>query len=384
MFHFGACGISVDDVMAFFDNRTGNETFRGTEDEYDQVDYSGALSDYTFTVNSNGSVTVSHPTLGTDTLWEIDGFWFGGEERWYSLEDALILSAGDNGYIDANGVITGNDNDNTLTGDDGDNLFYGGLGDDIINGNGGGYNQVEADGDMREWTFTENADGTVTMSHPTWGTDTLSDIDGFWFMREQAWYSIDDAIALTANLPRFRVDADDVLNGTAGNDTLRANAEVNLLYGGLGNDRYIGRANDYDQINLDGFVSEYSFTVLKNGNVQISHDRWGVDTLVNIDGIWFAGEGAWYSVDDAITASDIQVNREVYDGSSGNGTQTNSSQGQSGPAPLPVLPAPDFDPQPDDITILLETHGRDVIFPDDMSIGADWGEFIFDPAAELI
>ena len=287
--------------MAVFDNTDRDETFRGTADAYDQVDYQGRLSDYTFTRNADGSVTVSHARFGTDTLIDIEGFWFHGEQAWYSLDDAIRLTQeadGGTGWVDEFGTITGGTGDDVLTGASGvQDIFYGDRGDDVFDGRGAEYDQVEYDGEMREYTFTRNADGSVTVSHPSWGTDTLVDIDGMWFVREQAWYSVDDAIALTADLPTFRIDADDVLNGTPGNDVMRADAGGTNFYGGTGNDRYVGRRDAYDQVNFDGDFADYTFTRADNGNVIAEHPVWGRDVLVQIDGIYFSGEGGWMSVD---------------------------------------------------------------------------------------
>jgi len=288
--------------MVVFINRAGNQRYTGTNAEYDQVDYSGALLDYTFTQNPNGTVTVTHPQLGTDTLSNIEGFWFGGEAAWYSMADAIRLTnAGDeNGFVDANGIITGNAGNNRLTGGNQNDVFYGDRGNDVINGNGGNYNQVEYDGALIEYTFTRNADGSTTASHATWGTDTLIDIDGFWFAREQAWYSINDAIRLTEGQPDFRLDDDGVLNGTPGNDRMIGTRVDDFYYGGTGNDFYNGRGG-YNQVNFDGELSDY--TVTRNGNAfTFDHPVWGTDTLTNIDGLWFAGEANWYAVDDALLA----------------------------------------------------------------------------------
>lgn len=285
--------------MAVFNNRNRNDVFTGTNGEYDQVDYTGSLRDYTFVQNDNGSITVTHPTLGTDTLWDIDGFWFSGESRWYSLSDAIALTASDNGYVDEFGVITGTTGNNQLIGTAAEDLFYGDRGNDIMDGNGASYDQVEYGGELREYTFVQNADGSVTVSHPTWGTDTLIDIDGFWFIREQAWYSMEDAIALTADLPRYRIDADDVLNGTPGDDVMNADASGTNFYGGTGDDTYNGRANNYDQINYDGDIEDYTITANADGSYTVSHDVWGTDILVDIDGLWFNGKGEWYSPADA-------------------------------------------------------------------------------------
>jgi len=300
--------------MAFWDNTNRNETFRGTDEEYDQVDYAGALLDYRFIRNADGSVTASHPTFGTDTLISIDGFWFGGEQAWYSIDDAIRLTAEDV-FIDEFGVITGNAGNNTLRGTAGvQDLFYGGMGNDRFIGGGDEYDQVEYDGELIEYTFTQNANGNVIVSHPTWGRDVLTDIDGFWFIREGAWYSVEDALELTADLPRFRLDADDVLNGTPGNDNMVAELDGTNFYGGTGNDTYRGRNDAYDQVNYDGDFADYSFSLNANGSVTAVHNTWGVDTLFDIDGIYFNGpNGGWMSIEDVTTTSQAPVSAVLED-----------------------------------------------------------------------
>lgn len=196
-------GSAGDDVMTgtaannvFIGNR-GNDVINGNGGAYNQADYSGALSEYQFTQNANGSVTVTHPTWGTDTLIDIDGLWFAGEQAWYSIGDAVNLTGGltSGGGVTINGnIYTGTVGNDVMTGTVANNVFIGDRGNDVINGNGGGYNQVDFDGDLSEYEFTQNANGSVTVSHEIWGTDTLTDIDGFWFSGEQSWYSLEDAI----------------------------------------------------------------------------------------------------------------------------------------------------------------------------------------------
>ena len=289
--------------MVVFVNQTGNQQYRGTAAEYDQVDYAGALTDYTFTQNANGTVTVVHPTLGTDTLTSIEGFWLSGEAAWYSMSDALRLAGRNDGdgFVEENGIITGTVGNNLLRGTNQNDVFYGDRGNDVIDGNGGNYNQVEYDGALIEYTFTQNANGSVTASHATWGTDTLTDIDGFWFSREQAWYSIEDAIRLTESQPDFRLDDDGVLNGTPGNDIMTGTEADDFYYGGTGDDTYDGQGG-YNQVNFDGDLSDYTITQNGNGSFTFDHPVWGTDTLTNIDGLWLGGEAQWYAVDEGLLA----------------------------------------------------------------------------------
>lgn len=182
--------------MAVFIKARGNQTYLGTEAEYDQVDYPGSVSDYDITQNADGTISVTHPDLGTDTLTSIEGFWFIGDATWYSVDDAAALSGG--GELPPDPTITGTNGDDTMTGTNIDNVFLGSDGNDTINGNGGGYNQVNYDGALEDFIFQQNTDGSVTVFHPLLGTDTLTDIDGFWFSGEAAWYSMADAVRLAS------------------------------------------------------------------------------------------------------------------------------------------------------------------------------------------
>jgi len=279
----------------------GNDTLIGTANDYSQAEYDGYSGDYTFTQNSDGSVTVTHPVYGTDTLTNIDGFWFQGEQAWYSSEDLLGATApvdpvtpvdpvdtGANTGTLINGVITGsNDVDDTLIGDGGDNEFFAGRGIDIIQG-GAGNDTLRVDGDVFEWIFSANADGSVTMTHPTWGENTLIGIEQIFSQRSGQLFSIDDAIASTNGLPRFRLDNDNVINGTNGDDTISATADVQGFYGGIGDDVFFG-TNNFEQVNYDGSRSEYDITENGDGSITVDHPIWGTDTLIDIDALIFTG-----------------------------------------------------------------------------------------------
>jgi len=97
--------------MAVFENNDFDETFFGVAGEYNQVDYRGSLSEFRIYRNEDGSVTVEHPTLGTDTLFDIDGFWFGADASWYSIDDAIAMTdgaaEGENFRIDRWGNLIG-------------------------------------------------------------------------------------------------------------------------------------------------------------------------------------------------------------------------------------------------------------------------------------
>lgn len=260
-----------------------NRIIVGTAD-YDQVDYDGDRADYTFVQNSDGTVTVFRPGGVTDTLTSIDGFWFRGEETWYSIED--IFDEGTGTLV--NGVITGsNDVNDNLIGDDQNNVFFAGRGTDLVRGFGG-QDSLRADGDVFEWTYRTEPNDTVVMTHPTWGENTLISIESVFSLRSGQAFSMSEAIASTDGLPAFRLDNDNVINGTNGDDDIPGQVGVQGFYGGLGDDIYRG-TNDFEQVNYDGARAEFTFTQNGDGSIGVSHPIWGNDTLINIDALIFTG-----------------------------------------------------------------------------------------------
>ena len=93
--------------MTSFNNEQGNNSYIGAIGQHDQINYEGALSDYTITKAADGTLTISHPEFGTDTASNIDGFWFGGEQKWYNVEDVFADASSDaDAGVDAGGVQT--------------------------------------------------------------------------------------------------------------------------------------------------------------------------------------------------------------------------------------------------------------------------------------
>ncbi len=188
------------DGVDVFIGGQGDDLYDGAGGHYNQVDYSGAAADYTFTRNADGSVTVTSEAEGTDTLKNIDGLWFNGEAKWYALDDLAppvatggqagkVINAGNDG-----GYFNGTAGDDTFNGGDGLDVFHGGLGNDTYDGAGGYYNQVDFDGHRADYQFSENPDGTITAIHQTYGEDVLKNIDGVWFLGDEAWASTDDLV----------------------------------------------------------------------------------------------------------------------------------------------------------------------------------------------
>ena len=123
----------------------------------------------------------------------------------------------------------------------------------------------------------------------TWGENTLIGIENIFSQRAGQSFSIDDAIAMTNGLPRFRLDGDNVINGTNGDDVIEAAVGVQGLYGGTGDDVYIGVDGNFNQVNYDGSSSEYTITENADGSFTVDHPIWGTDTLIDIDQLIFTG-----------------------------------------------------------------------------------------------
>lgn len=191
----------------FFRASAGDDVFNGDADAYDQVDYQGARSEYTFTRNQDGSVTVTTPE-GTDTLNNIEGIWFHGSQEWVSVDELAVsvsTTPAPGTPIDAGGVnpvqgtaaggefLQGTDGVDFYFGNGGGDFFSASAGDDIFYGDANAYDQIDYQGARSEYTFTLNANGSITATTPE-GTDTLNDIDGIWFHGSQEWIATDDLV----------------------------------------------------------------------------------------------------------------------------------------------------------------------------------------------
>jgi hypothetical protein len=295
----------------------GDDTVDGEGGGYNQVDLTGKAADYSFARNADGTITVASTATGTDTLKNINGFWFYGEEKWYSA-DQLAPTTGNPGGGDPGGpgnAITGTAADDFLAdtdandvikaGDGKDTIFLGGKGDDTVDGEGGGYNQVDLTGKAADYSFARNADGTITVASTATGTDTLKNINGFWFYGEEKWYSADQLAPATGNpggggATGLTVNADPAggyYTGSDGNDRFNGGAGNDTFAGGKGNDAYFGGGGDYNQVDLAGAIADWDFSKNADGSVTATHAVYGIDTLSDIDGIWFEDAAQWKSID---------------------------------------------------------------------------------------
>ena len=299
-------GSGDDHIMGLAGNDTlyggrGNDELDGGAGDYNQADYDGAASDYVFTRNADGTVTVTNATYGTDTLTEIDGIWFRGEGKWYSIGALTQTGGGSGSTINGtagNDYLVGTAGNDTILGGDGNDTLVGGAGNDILNGEGGTYNQVDYSGKAADYTFTRNADGTIKVESLAEGSDSLSNINGIWFSGESKWYAINDLVNTAPGTVNIitATTAGGWLDGTAGNDEFIGNTGNDVFHGGKGNDIYHGGGGSYDQVDLDGKKADYTFVANQDGSVTASHSVYGIDTFHDIDGVWFYEDATWSAV----------------------------------------------------------------------------------------
>jgi len=187
-------------------------------------------------------------------------------------------------------------------GDGNDTIFLGGKGDDIVDGEGGSYNQVDLRGRASDYVFKRNSDGTITVSSAATGTDTLKNINGFYFYGEGKWYGANDLAPLVVTPPAMNritgTAASEMLSDTNANDVIKAGEGNDTIFlGGKGDDIVDGEGGNYNQVDLRGSASDYTFKRNSDGTISVSSAATGTDKLKNINGFYFYGDGKWYSAE---------------------------------------------------------------------------------------
>lgn len=211
------------------------------------------------------------------------------------------------------GYVAGTEGADHFKGGAANDVFYASKGNDIVDGAGGEYNQVDLDGSAADWTFTRNADGSVKAVNVIFGTKTLIEIDGVFFYGSESWSALDSLIATDpgtpGNLNMVHASASGgYLTGTAGADHFMGGAGNDVFYGGKGNDIFDGAGGDYNQVDLDGAATDWSFTRNSDGTVTATRAGWGMQTLKEIDGVFFYGSSEWKALGDLAPASGGSMN----------------------------------------------------------------------------
>jgi Ca2+-binding RTX toxin-like protein len=281
----------------YFFESLGDDLLIGDAGIYDQINLSGQLTDYTLTRNDDGSVTVTGEAIGTDTLIEIDGVWFDGDQSWYDMAELLAPPNGDIVGTRGEDIIYGTDGDDIIRGNGGGDYFIGGAGSDTFYGDAELYDQANYDGTLNDYVFRQSADGTVSVVASNGDTDTLIDIDGFYFLGSEQWYSIEDALG-QEGATIIGTSEGEELFGTSGSDIMIGNGGGDNFHGSLGNDEIFGDADSYDQMIYEGSAGDYEFVLESDGTITVMGALTGMDVLTNVEGVWFLGSETWYNLVD--------------------------------------------------------------------------------------
>ncbi|MEP0944909.1 MAG: hypothetical protein ABJH63_02155 [Rhizobiaceae bacterium] len=157
----------------------------------------GDASDYGFRATSDGGFVVWNWATGAvDLLYNVEGLQF--KDAAYNFSDGELVRADTDDEAESDDDSDDDSDDEDIYGTEGKDVWDADYGDQTYHG-GEGYNQVDYEGSRSDYKMTKNDDGSVTVSHPEYGTDTLHDIDGFWFKNEDgegAWYDLDTALSM--------------------------------------------------------------------------------------------------------------------------------------------------------------------------------------------
>lgn len=221
-------GLQGDDTLI---GRGGNDIIDGG-DGYDQANYVGVSSNFTFSRREDGAVIATDTTTaeGVDELFNVEAVYFDGDSTWASLASVVADygTAGNDTWLEGTG---GSDN---LYGLDGDDTLVGREGNDFLYG-GEGYDQANYFGSSADFTFEDNGDGTVTVTDITTGegVDVLDSVEAVYFDGDSTWMSIEDAIAGSSLFARGSGDAGDLSTAQYGGGEMIPNSGNAMHRAGL-------------------------------------------------------------------------------------------------------------------------------------------------------
>ena len=306
----------------------GNDTLNGGGGT-NTATYSGLVTDYAFTLNANGSVTVADlrggSPDGTDTDTNIQNYRFGNGVvvTQAQLPFAVIMGTAGNDTLIGSAVVanTGQQiqglggNDTLTAGTGGNTTVDGGDGDDTLNDAGAAAAAGIVDtliGGIGNDTYVVTRANDVIVEQLDAGTDVVRTNLSTYLLPgnvENFVYTGTGAVTATGNALA------NAFTGGAGNDTLT---------GGGGNDTLNGGGGT-NTATYSGLVTDYAFTLNANGSVTVADLRGGspdgTDTDTSIQNYRF-GNG--------LVVTQAQLPFAVIMGTAGNDTLTGSATANSG------------------------------------------------------
>ncbi|NTJ36357.1 hypothetical protein G6K86_32685 [Agrobacterium rhizogenes] len=278
-------GTPGDDALS---GSSESQSFNGGEGS-DTVDYSASTSG--ISVDLSAGVGFGGDAEG-DKLVSIENLTGTAFDDFLSGNDGaniLVGNGGDDGLV-------GGDGDDRLFGGDGNDWFDAGVGNDIIDGGAGDLNEVDYNGTLQEYSFTRNADNSVTVISERGGTDTLFNIENIWlFSEDWSSHEVFSLADLAPDLPEDNGESvitgtvgDDHLVGTTGSDVIDSLGGNDYVNGGEGSDTYLYSVNHGDEYIDDEAGSTTDVDVLKMtdinyGDVAFSHDSSSSNLVLTVN-----------------------------------------------------------------------------------------------------
>ena len=117
----------------------------------DVLNVDGALSEWTFIEQNDGSVVATHATWGENTLINIESIFFARTDETVSIEDAIAGTPNRAAQlVDDDEVLNETNGDDVLVANNNLLGLYGGVGDDTYDGGGVNFSQINYDGARSE------------------------------------------------------------------------------------------------------------------------------------------------------------------------------------------------------------------------------------------
>jgi Ca2+-binding RTX toxin-like protein len=283
-------GGSSDDTLS---GGGGNDYLNGGGGVNTAV-YTGLISDYTVTRNSDGSVTLADTRTGTP-----DGTDTDANVQYFKFADGLVVSlaqlttitwgtAGADILTSANAsqLIIGLAGNDTLTAGAANQILDGGAGADILNDGGTAIGGVT--------TMVGGADNDVYIV--TKASDVVTEIAGGGVDAVQTALA---AFTLPGNVENLTFTGAGAFTGTG-------NELANVITGGAGNDTLDGGLNATGGDRLVGGSGADTYVVNNTADVVVESVNGGTDTVIskinsytlgsNVENLTFTGAGAFTGV----------------------------------------------------------------------------------------